>query len=127
MAEQVAMRKTTKKPCCICRQWFRPNTRVGNRQRACPKPSCQASRRLRTQADWRRRNPDYFIARRVQARSIAPAPVEPLRLRSPLSRLPWDLAQDQFGSQGADFIGIMGTLILSAAQDQFRADPFDSS
>jgi hypothetical protein len=38
-----------------------------------------------------------------------------------LSRLPWDIAQDQFGVQGADFIGILGTLLLRAAQSQFEA------
>jgi hypothetical protein len=39
----------------------------------------------------------------------------------PLSGLPWDLAQDQFKVQGADFIGVMGKLLLRAAQDQFKA------
>jgi hypothetical protein len=39
-------------------------------------------------------------------------------LRPPLSRLPWDLAQDEFGVKGADFIGVMGTLLHDAAQDE---------
>jgi hypothetical protein len=52
---------------------------------------------------------------------------EPLRLPPPLSRLPWDIAQDEFGVQGADFIGIFGTVLLRAAQDQFRAYPIQST
>lgn len=39
----------------------------------------------------------------------------------PLWGLPWDLAQDQFAVQGADFIGVMGKVLLQGAQDLFRA------
>jgi hypothetical protein len=38
-----------------------------------------------------------------------------------LSRLPWDIAQSQFGTEGADFIGIMGAVLLRSTQSQFRA------
>ena len=97
------------------------------RQRACRKAECQAARRRQTQASWRKRNPDYFIARRIQERGSLSQPPEPLRLPAPLSRLPWDIAQDQFGVKGADFMGVMGALLLQATQDQFRAYRLDSS
>jgi hypothetical protein len=42
-------------------------------------------------------------------------------MAAPLSRLPWDLAQDEFGVQGSDFIGVMGKLVLQAAQDEIKA------
>ena len=45
----------------------------------------------------------------------------------PLRRLPWDIAQDEFGVKGADFIGVMGTLLLRAAQDQIKVDVIDST
>jgi hypothetical protein len=54
-------------------------------------------------------------------------PPEPLRLPPPLSRLPWDIAQDEFGVQGADFIGILSTVLLRAAQDQFKAHPIENT
>jgi hypothetical protein len=82
---------------------------------------------VQTQKSWRDRNPDYFIARRIQERGKQEQPPEPLRLPPPLNRLPWDIAQDEFGVQGADFIGIFGTVLLRAAQDQFRAYPMDST
>jgi hypothetical protein len=83
-------------------------------------------RRQKKQAAWRAANPDYFTARRIQARmGVAPAP-DPLRLPSPLDRLPWDIAQSQFGVQGADFIGVMGALLLRAAQSQFPGYSADS-
>jgi hypothetical protein len=122
----VTMPDHRKRPCCICRHWFRPDPRVGVRQRACRKAECQAARRRQTQAAWRERNPDYFIARRIQERGALPRRPEALRLPAPLGQLPWDLAQDQFGVQGADFIGVMGALLLHATQNQLRAYGLDS-
>jgi hypothetical protein len=115
------MADAPKRPCCICRRWFRPDPRIGSRQQACRRPECQAARRKKKQKVWRERNPDYFIARRIQDRSRQDRPPEPLRLPPPLNRLPWDIAQSQFGSEGADFIGIMGAVLLRTAQSQFRA------
>ena len=116
-----------KRPCCICHRWFRPDNRVGSRQRACSKPACQSSRRRKKQASWRSRNPDYFAGRRIQVRGSSGGAPEPLRLPSPLNQLPWDIAQSEFGVQGADFIGVMGTLLLHSAQSQLKAYRIDSN
>ena len=35
------MPEARKRPCTICRRWFRPDPRVGDRQHACGKPECQ--------------------------------------------------------------------------------------
>ena len=119
----------TKRPCRICRRWFVPDWRVGRRQRACSAPTCQIARRVRTQASWRRRNPDYFIAHRIQRRRLhadeSQATVLPLVLPPPLSQLPWDLAQEEFGVAGTDFLGHLGRVLLVAAQDQKAAQVID--
>ena len=121
----------TKRPCGICRHWFVPDRRVGRRQRACSAPACQIARRAQTQASWRRRNPDYFIAHRVQRRRLtaeeAQAPVLPLSLPPPLSQLPWDLAQEAFGVVGTDFLGHLGRVLLGAAQDQKAGQVVDAT
>ena len=119
------MPKVRKKPCRICRRWFQPDARVGERQRACGKAECQTARRQKTQADWRKRNPDYSIAWRLDQRAAQTPPPEPLRFPAPLKHLPWEFAKDQFGAQGADFIGVMGALILRSAKDQFNSYPID--
>ncbi len=77
---------------------------------------------------WRAANPDYFTARRIQARAAAATerPPEPLRVRPPLDRLPWDIAQDEFGVQGADFLGVFGQVLVRHAQDQRVVHVFDS-
>ena len=110
-----------KRPCSICHRWFRPDPRIGSRQRACRNTECQAARRVQTQRNWRKSCPDYFTARRIRDRGERDRPPEPLRLPPPLSELPWDIAQDEFGVQGTDFIGILSRVLLRFAQDQFKA------
>src|SRR5215207_11187453 len=121
----------TKRPCCICRRWFVPDHRVGRRQRACSASACHYARRGRTQASWRRRNPDYFIAHRVQRRRLqadeAQGGVPPLVLPPPLSQLPWDLAQQEFGVVGTDFLSHYGRVLLGAVQDQKARQVVDST
>jgi len=119
------MPEARKRPCTICRRWFRPDARVGPRQRACRRPECQTARRRKTQADWRARNRDYAAGYRIEQRGAREQPPEPLRLPPPLLQLPWELAKDEFGVKGADFIGVMGALILRTAKDQFRAYVLD--
>jgi hypothetical protein len=122
-----------KKPCSFCGKWFLPDVRVKSRQRACSAPACQAARRKRTQAAWRKAHPGYFVAHRIEqlaaavvAPSSGPSPPSsarppPPRMPRPLDGLPWELAQDEFGAKGADFIGVFGRLLLRTAQDEMRA------
>lgn len=136
-----------KRPCSVCRRWFQPDARVGGRQHACSSPECQSARRKRSQRKWSEANPGYWIGYRIQQRgasSTATAPpmsasstgasgdsAEPSsgkgrvaqrrpRVPPPLDRLPWDLAQDEFGVQGADFLGAFGRLLGRSAQDEMR-------
>jgi hypothetical protein len=37
-------------------------------------------------------------------------------LSRPLSQLPWDIAQFEFGVKGTDFIGDLSTVLLRGAQ-----------
>jgi hypothetical protein len=113
-----------KRPCRSCRRWFRPNVRIGNAQHTCSRPECQAARRKDTQASWRARNPDYFVGYRIQSRAAREGP---LCLPPVLSRLPWDIAQEEFGAKGADFIGAMGRLLLEATKDPIEGQVIDCS
>src|ERR1051325_11333271 len=114
------------RPCSICRGWFRPDPRVGAREGSCSKPECEAARRKKTQGRWRAKNPDYAAGYCLQRRHVQEQPPEPLRVPPPLNRLPWDLAKDEFGGQAADFLAVMGALVVRSAKDQmcrYVADP----
>jgi hypothetical protein len=109
-----------KRPCSICRRWFRPDPRVGARQHACRQPECRTARRKKTQAQWRAKNPDYAVGYRLQQRSAQERPPEPLRVPAPLNRLPWDVAKDEFGGKATDFLSVMSALLMRSAKDQIR-------
>jgi hypothetical protein len=121
------MANSRHKPCCICRRWFLPDVRVGNRQRTCGRPECKDALRKKNQSSWRRQNPDYFVAWRIQMRAASERRPEDLRFSPPLQKLPWDIAQDEFGAKGADFIGSMGKLLLQTAKSQLKGQIVDST
>ena len=102
----------SRRPCSFCRKWFHPDPRVGARQRACASEQCQVKSRARTQAAWGAANPDYAGRRQMQGRAEQERRPEPLLAPRPLDRLPWEVAQDEFGVQGADFIWKLGRLLV---------------
>ena len=48
--------------CVGCGRYFRPNKRVGARQKCCTE-KCQRTYQRKKQAAWRSKNPDYFKGR----------------------------------------------------------------
>src|SRR5215207_7904018 len=119
------MPHTRKRPCRICRRWFYPDPRAGERQRACSNRECQAVRRQKTQASWRAENPSYAAAYRIDQRHNNTPDPEPLRIPMPFNQLPWELAKDQFGSKGADFIALVCGLHRRTAKDESAIYPID--
>ena len=53
------------------------------------------------------------------AAPTAPMP-EPSRVGAPLDRLPWDVAQDEFGAKGAEFIAVLDRLLNKSGQDAMK-------
>ena len=110
--------------CVICKRGFVPHPRLGNRQRTCGEAKCRHELRLRNQAAWRKAHPGYFIAWRAKERAERNAgePVGPPRVPPPLTRLPWEMAQEEFGVAGADFLGSLGRLLVPA-KSSIRSQP----
>ncbi len=73
--------------------------------------------RKKTQAAWRERNPEYAIAWRLQRRGEDAAGP---RVPRPLNRVPWDIAKDEFGAQGAEILGCFGRLLVLHAKDEMK-------
>src|SRR5829696_646283 len=119
------MPQARKRPCRMCRRWFYPDRRAGERQRTCSNPACQAIRRQKTQANWRAGNPGYAAAWRIDQRHNNTPDPEPLRIAAPFNKLPWDVAKDEFGGKGADFIALACTLLRRTAKDQSASHVID--
>jgi hypothetical protein len=57
-----------KRPCRICRRWFVPHPRAGERQRVCGAPDCQRERHRRACQAWRRREAESVRRHRLEQR-----------------------------------------------------------
>jgi len=111
------------RPCRICRRWFIPHPRAGDRQRACSKADCQQERhRLACQA-WRCRHPEYDREDRLRRRLRQEEPGG--RSRSvpvdPLQEIDWSVARDAVGLQVVAVIEETGQVLRNWARDAVTA------
>lgn len=60
---------SSKKRCSYCRSWFRPDPRVGDRQKSCPRKSCRKKRHDGAHAAWLKDNPDAYQGRYCNVRA----------------------------------------------------------
>ena len=99
--------RARKRPCRICRRWFRPDPRESEtRQRACGNRECQSSPPSEDTSQLARRTtPATPQPTESIQRNQRHSPTEPLRMPSPLNQLPWDLAKDQFGGKALISLG----------------------
>lgn len=114
---------SAKRPCTICRRWFRPHPRAGRRQRVCGSPECQRERHRRACAAWRKRHPDYDREERVRRR-LVPAQVEACRelarLVDPLEAVDWAAARRLVGVETSLLVEQSGQLLVGWARDAVR-------
>src|SRR4030043_2141939 len=55
--------KGQQKRCVYCGRYFRPDKRIGDRQKVCKDKACQARRKKDSQRRWLESNPGYFKGR----------------------------------------------------------------
>lgn len=56
-------KEARQKRCVYCGRYFRPDYRVGERQKACKSRVCQVKRKKEAQKRWLESNPGYFEGR----------------------------------------------------------------
>ena len=88
-----------KRPCKICRKWFRPSNREGDRQRTCTRGECQRERHRRNCKQWRERNRYIEKEGRLRDRLIKEGGGEALKLKVNL-----EAVRDSVGSEHAVLI-----------------------
>ena len=113
----------SKRPCIICRSWFRPHPRAGRRQRACNSAACQRERHRRACAAWHERHPDYDREERLRRR-LVPAEAAPSRETArqvdPLEAVDWRAARQVVGLETSLLVEQSGQLLVSWARDAVR-------
>ena len=90
---------TRKRPCRICRRWFTPHPRTGDRQRVCSAPGCQRERHRRACARWRGREAAAEQTHRLRQRIRAyPGGGNGAAVVAE-HRVHWDAVRDAVGPQ----------------------------
>lgn len=106
------------KPCAICRKWARPDPRLGDRQRTCGDPECQAEWHRRTSRKWRKAHPDYDREARLEGRLVKGPPQEAdIRLCDPLTIIDWVVARERTGLETAVLVEETGKVLLYALRE----------
>ena len=114
-----------KRPCRICRRWFSPDPRLGERQKTCADPHCKKEWHRKKCAQWNRKNTEYFRANYLQKKLDAlsgrkgVAGVCAVRSRSP-SGLPQREVQEVMGVKQFVIIGYLGQLLLRRFQELIK-------
>lgn len=103
-----------KRPCGICRRWFEPHPRAGDRQTVCCAPACQRERHRRSCAAWHDENPAYATKRRLTKAigADAAAPPEPV-----LDEVDWRVVERAIGPAHRAVAEGLARLILRTSRD----------
>ena len=105
-----------KRPCRICRRWFVPHPRAGDRQRVCGRVECQRERHRRACQAWRAREGDAERRHRLQQRLRAtPGDSGPAT-----GTVRWEVVRDAVGLEVAVIFEELQRLLEDAVRDTVR-------
>jgi hypothetical protein len=122
-----------KHPCRICRKWFIPNPRVGDRQKTCGSDECKQKWHNKKCAQWNRKNRATFqtnyLDKKLQAvKNQGNSPDKPL-LQVPQSgqppKLPQELIQEVIGAQEFVIAQYLSQVLLRSVQEVIRSQRSD--
>lgn len=104
-----------KRPCRICRRWFVPHRRAGDRQHVCSAAGCQRERHRRACQRWRLREAPAERAHRLRQRLRVDAEGGQVAPAAP--RLSWDAVRDAVGLEVAVIIEEISRLLEDFVRD----------
>ncbi len=93
-----------KRPCKICRRWFKPNPRSSHRQQACSNRTCQKERHRRNCGVINNTNRDSERAHRARQKFQKPPAKKPDTSHSrstPVNQVCWPAVQKAVGVEVA--------------------------
>ena len=127
--------RVKKRPCRICRKWFKPNPRVGERQKTCGDQLCQQKWHTKQCSNWNRNNSAYFreiyLSKKLGAATTSDEVNQAVtdidssdisRAHSAKSsKLPINLIQEVIGAQHLVIIQYLTRLLFKRFQEEMQA------
>ena len=105
-----------KRPCRICRHWFVPHPRAGDRQHVCSRADCQRERHRRACQRWRQHEAGAEREHRLRQRLRGGAGGTPAVGLA----LSWDAVRDVVGLEAAVILEEISRLLEDAVRDAVR-------
>ncbi len=116
-------RKNRKRPCRICRKWFSPNPRVGERQKTCGAEECQKKWHAKKCAEWNKGHPVYFqeiyLSKKLEEVNEPDVQKEvyPVKFIVKSRKLPCKVIQEVIGTQPLVIIKYVNRLLFRSFQE----------
>lgn len=93
-----------KPKCRVCKRYFLPNRRAGDRQKTCGDPACQCERHAAACKAWRMHNQDYHRKEGIRKKLFKNQPTNFRGLTNLHARINWDWVRDAFGVELAELL-----------------------
>lgn len=112
-------RKSRKRPCRICRKWFSPDPRVGDRQKTCGAKNCQVKWHAKKCSEWNNQHPTYFreIYLNKKLTELNEAEVKYVDSSVKSSQLPRKLIQEVISAQHLVIIEYVNRLLFKSFKE----------
>ena len=122
-----------KRPCRICKKWFAPNPRVGNRQKTCGSKECRDKWHAKKCSQWNRQNRAYFqginLNKKLQAvknqETAIGKPPPQLPKSGIYPKLPQEVIQEVIGAQQLVIVEYLSRVLLKSIQEVIRMQRYD--
>lgn len=120
-----------KRPCRICRKWFAPHPRLGDRQKTCGSKECQQKWHAKKCAQWNRQHRASFqatyLSKKLQAaqdHAIGNPPPQ-LQKSNILPKLPREVIQEVISAQQYVIAEYLSQVLLRSVQEMIREQRAD--
>ena len=126
----MAKSSSGKRPCCICRKWFKPDVRQKGRQRTCGRSACKTELHRRHCQKWNKKNGEYVknnhlgkkldkIKKKISKEFRPSTPPHehppPNHLARPV--LPYEILENEYGTRNMIIIQYVAWQILKQSCD----------
>jgi hypothetical protein len=112
-------RPLSKRPCRVCKRWFKPDARLGDRQKTCGDAACKREWHRRKCAEWNEKNSEYAKTNALQ-RKIEAAKNRPASSGDSRSLLPQRYAKEVIEVQLVVILEYLGQQLLRRLQEAIK-------
>ena len=128
MANNTSLKK---RPCKICRKWFAPHPRLGDRQKTCGSKECQKKWHAKKCAQWNRQHRAIFQANylskklQVVQNQATEKPPSQLHESGIFPKLPQEVIQEVISAQQLVIAEYLSQVLLRSVQEVIRVQRAD--